>query len=60
MKKENQDSNQKPQQEPQTQSGHVSNEDIMKLLKRIGAKDVTSEMRGQTFIIPSPFRKKRK
>ena len=59
MQELNQDSNQKPQQEPQTQTGRVSNEDITKLLKRIGAKDLTSQMRGQTFIMPSPLRKKR-
>lgn len=35
----------------------VTNADIMKLLKKIGAKDITSELRGQTFIMPSNKRR---
>ena len=31
----------------------VTNADIMKLLKKIGAKDITSELRGRTIIMPS-------
>lgn len=31
----------------------VTNADIMKLLKKIGAKDITSELRGQTIIMPN-------
>lgn len=31
----------------------VSNADVMRLLKKIGAKDITSELRGQTFIMPN-------
>ena len=31
----------------------VTNADVMRLLKKIGAKDITSELRGQTFIMPS-------
>lgn len=31
----------------------VTNADVMRLLKKIGAKDITSELRGQTFIMPN-------
>jgi hypothetical protein len=31
----------------------VTNADLMRLLKKIGAKDITSELRGQTFIMPN-------
>ena len=32
---------------------NVTNADVMRLLKKIGAKDITSELRGQTFIMPT-------
>lgn len=38
-------------------SRKVTNADVMKLLKKIGAKDITSELRGQTFIMPSNKRR---
>lgn len=38
-------------------SRKVTNADVMRLLKKIGAKDITSELRGQTFIMPSNKRR---
>ena len=34
-----------------------TNAEVMRLLKKIGAKDITSELRGQTFIMPSNKRR---